>query len=287
VPNWKEEELSQYCVNCGANGLSESLDYTQPDLTYDPDLIPKQNHDVDVYFEKYPNKDFFAGLNHLFAGLKWEISEEQNKDWQAEWKKGFVPFQLCGPYWVVPSWMDSPTQPQYSITIDPGMAFGTGTHATTQMAAYFIHKLCEKKKQLQEMSLLDVGTGTGILAMLAKKHGVGRVVGVEIDAEARRVARENININQLSSIQLPETQIEELKEKFDIVVANIIDGVLLQLREALLRQMKAGGNLFLTGILAERENDFFEAFITASGLQVVRRLEQDEWIGYWLRSAAP
>lgn len=283
IPTIKEEEISLLCFKCGANGLAEALAYSQPDLTYDPDILPVRAHDVDVFFNEQPSRDFFDGLHTLLPDLKWEIVEEEHKDWLVEWKKGFVPFQLAGPYWVVPSWCESPTSPEFTVRIDPGMAFGTGTHATTKMASYFVHKLCQKLEHPESTSMVDVGTGTGILAMLAKKHGVGQVIGVEIDPEARRVSRENIKQNELE-IEVPDLLVEELHEKFDIVVANIIDGVLIQIQPFLLKLLMPGSHLFLTGILLEREEHFYQNFIEGSELKVVRRIEQDEWVGYWVQA---
>jgi ribosomal protein L11 methyltransferase len=272
-------------MKSGATGLSEALAYSQPDLTYDPDILHRRTHDLDVYFEHKPSEEFFLGLKELSSQLEWELVEEEHKDWLAEWKKGFVPFQLAGPYWIVPSWLPSPVEEKFTITIDPGMAFGTGTHATTKMASYFVQKACTKLESPSSKSLIDVGTGTGILAMLARKHDVGRVLGIEIDPEARRVARENVQLNHLDNIEISEQLIEDVLktgEKFDIVVANIIDGVLIRIKPELLKLLKPGGQLFLTGILLEREETFFKHFLEGSGLNILRRIEEDEWVGFWV-----
>lgn len=181
--------------------------------------------------------------------------------------------------------MEAPTECKHAISIDPGMAFGTGTHATTQMMAFFLHKLAEKHTaQLPQWGMLDVGTGTAILAMLAKMSGMGIVAGIEIDPEARRVARENVKLNKLEQISIPETQLEDIREMYDVVVANIIDGVLINIKKDLFRVLKPGGHMLLTGILEERDNHFYENFLEGSGLTVVRRLEKDEWVGYWVQS---
>jgi len=284
VPANMEDVVTGHSFECGATGVSEALAYSQPDLTYDPDIIRVKAHDMDVFFEKPPGREFFDQLTKWVPNLRWETQEEEHKDWLAEWKKGFVPFQLVGPYWVVPSWIETPPEAERPITIDPGMAFGTGTHATTKMAAYFVHKLGQTLKPGQKYSLIDVGTGTAILAMLAHKEGVQRVLGIEIDPEARRVGRENIERNKMTEIEISDQLLEEIHEDFDFVVANIIDGVLIQLKDQLLSILKPGGQMFLTGILVEREEDFFAQFIEKSPLKVVRRIEKDEWVGYWLRS---
>lgn len=284
VPANLEDIVTTHSFETGASGVSEALVFQQPNLTYDPTLIPVRTHEMDVFFPVKPEAAFFEGLTHLTSQIQWQIFEEENKDWMAEWKKGFKPFQLVGPYWVVPSWLETPPEAKVSLKIDPGMAFGTGTHATTQMAAYFVHKFTQtSRRPLNELSVLDVGTGTAILALLAAKAGVKKIIGLEIDPEARRVARENIQANECSWIEIPEKTLEETHQVFDVVIANIIDGVLLQLKNDLLRVLSRQGDLFLTGILAEKDSDFFAEFIETAPLQVVRRLEKDEWVGYWLR----
>lgn len=288
VPRHLEEEISQHCFASGASGVSEALHYHQPDLTYDPKIISLHNHELDVYFSERPGDVFFQRLQKISPQIQWNLIEEESKDWLQEWKKGFHPFKLVGPYWVVPSWLISPSEAEKSIIIDPGMAFGTGTHATTQMMAYFIYKLSkEHSKEIPQWSLLDVGTGTAILAILSQMCGLGLITGIEIDPEARRVAKENIQLNHVMDIEISDTQIEDLRTSYDVVVANIIDGVLLKIRPSLLKVLKPEGHLLLTGILQERDDLFFNQFIENTHLKVIRRIEKDEWVGYWLQNHAP
>ncbi|NUN04387.1 MAG: 50S ribosomal protein L11 methyltransferase [Bdellovibrio sp.] len=285
VPADLEDIITTHCFESGASGVTEALAFAQPDLTYDPQLLHVRTHEMDVFFPETPNKAFFEGLQQQSPSIKWSIYEEENKDWLEEWKKGFKPFKLVGDFWVVPSWLQPPAECKHAIYIDPGMAFGTGTHATTQMMAFFIHKLTQKNShQVADWAMLDVGTGTAILAMLAQMSGMGLVTGIEIDPEARRVARENVKLNKLPQISIPETQLEDIRDQYDVVVANIIDGVLINLKKDLLRVLKPGGHILLTGILEERDNHFFEKFMEDSGLTVIRRLEKDEWVGYWAQS---
>lgn len=285
VPADLEDIITTHSFSSGATGVTEALAFAQPDLTYDPKVLNKHDHELDVFFAEKPVTAFFEGLTTLNQNIKWGIFEEENKDWLAEWKKGFTPFKLVGDFWVVPSWLTPPPECKHAIYIDPGMAFGTGTHATTQMMAHFIFKLSQQYPQeIAKWSMIDVGTGTAILAMLAKMSGVGSVTGIEIDPEALRVARENVKLNKLESIELPDAQLEDMHTSYDIVVANIIDGVLIKIKKDLMKSLKPGGHMLLTGILEERDSHFFENFLEKSGLTVVRRLEKDEWVGYWVRS---
>lgn len=282
VPSQIESEVTEFCFQQGSTGLSEALKYSQPDLTYDPRLTPVKSRELDVYFTQEPDSNFFEKLRFQFPQVQAVSFKEESKDWLEEWKKGFVAFNLAGPYWIVPSWHQSPTSPEFTIAMDPGMAFGSGTHATTQMAAYFVHRICSQLKSAESTCLLDVGTGTGILAILAAKMGVGEILGLEIDPEARRVATENIALNQVTVANVSLSPLEEVAGVFDIVIANIIDGVLIQLREQLVEHVAPNGNLFVTGILLERETLFIEKFIDLSNCKIHRRIEKDEWVGYWL-----
>lgn len=277
-----EDIFTTLAFEHGASGVSEALHYSQPNLAYDPHILPTQAHDIDVFFETAPSENFFKSLNELSPQVKWKVFEEEQKDWLEEWKKGFEAFKLIGPHWVVPSWITPPAECKSPLFIDPGMAFGTGTHATTKIAAYFVQKVSQDLLAAtdSQKKLLDVGTGTAILAMLASKNGFHSVYGLEIDPEARRTARQNIALNKITNIEVPDTPIEEFKGAFDVVVANIIDGVLVQLKKDLLRLTKDSGYLILTGILKERDEYFFANFIEKAPVKVVRRLENDEWVGY-------
>ena len=277
-----EEDISRRCIELGSTGTAETLNFSQPDLTYDAQIHHRSIKSLDAFFLEKPSSDHLQKLKEEFPQIELHLSTEESQDWMLEWKKYFKPFLLVDKFWIVPSWLESPTTLDKTLNIDPGMAFGTGTHATTQMAAYFVHKLCKKFPQ-EDSHILDVGTGTGILALLAEKCGAGMITGIEIDPEARRVARENIILNNSKSVLISDLHLDEIKETFDVVIANIIDGVLLKLKSDLLRVLRPQGQLFLTGILTEREDSFFQKFIDDPQLEVIQRLEKDEWVGYWVR----
>lgn len=282
-----EEDLSQIFFNHGATGSSESLAFIQPDLTYDPTVMNPRLKSLDFFFLENPPRALYEEMQQRFPHVHIAEKQEENQDWLAEWKKHFQSFQLVKDVWVVPSWLDTPTEAEKSLKIDPGMAFGTGTHATTQMAAKFVYFLQKQfPADFPKWEVLDVGTGTAILAMLAATYGATSVIGVEIDPEARRVARENVLLNNCQNVLILDEQIEDLKSPFHVVIANIIDGVLIRLREDLVRLTTTGGHLFVTGILLEREDLFFSQFIEPAihdfQLVVQQRLEKDEWVGYWL-----
>jgi ribosomal protein L11 methyltransferase len=267
--------LSSQAFAFGALGISETLDFSQPEGEEDVFVSHAKSRALDVYFEKRPALDFLRQLEARFPDVGVNLSAELKKDWMAEWKKGFEPFQLAGDYWVVPSWRLSPVDTEHSIRIDPGMAFGTGTHETTKLVAKGSRSILRDAKG---QSFLDVGTGTGILAILAARMGFSRVAATEIEEEARRVAHENFARNS-ARVELNSRQVEDLTEKFDVVVANIIDGVLVRIQDALKSRVKPGGWLLVSGIILEREQTFLEGFKLPEGA-IWQRHQLGDWLMY-------
>lgn len=270
VDHAAEEWLSARAFDFGALGMSEVLPFEQPEGEEDVFTRVPERRDVDVYFAQAPAGDFIERMVSRFPAVSWRLSAEQERDWLAEWKKGFKPFALAGAHWIVPSWCEPPPEAKHKIWIDPGMAFGTGTHETTQLVARELGQL----RPLPQ-SLLDVGTGTGILAILARQLGISAVHGTEIEEDSRRVAKENFARNGCADIRLDARQVEDLTEKYDVVVANIIDGVLVRIQDALKARVAPGGWLIVSGIITEREKDFLEGFSIPGEW---RRMQQGDWL---------
>ncbi len=185
----------------------------------------------------------------------------------------FDPIQLAGDYWIVPpedmrsQVEDERVLPQV-IIIRPGMAFGTGRHETTQLCAQAMLAHIDKCS-----SLLDVGTGSGVLAILAQQLGVTQIAAVEISEDARCNARENFQLNSVTAIELC-ADITELKVRYDMVVANILAPTILQLKAELLSHLADSGVLILSGITIGEDDAIAEAF---SNLQLIAKEELDGW----------
>lgn len=276
-----EPLISETCLRYGAEGISENLIFEQSDLIYEPHVVDLGETSLEVYFLNPPREGLEQELRARWPEVSIRQHLEQDRDWLAEWKKGYTAFPLVGNYWVVPSWETSPVAECHTLAIDPGMAFGTGTHETTQLAAQL---LIEQVQLSGRQSLLDVGTGTGILALLACKEGVREIMGTEIDVEARRVARENLQLNHCARVQVLDEQVDTLAGTVEVVVANIIDGVLLQLKADLLRLLAPQGKLVLSGILAERATYFLQQFLTGTHLRVQASAQNGEWVSYVLEA---
>lgn len=272
------DEISALAFAAGALGVEEALAFEQKSYNYEPVTLEKERTSIKIYFSEPPKNEFLENIRHFFSDAKIELICEVNRDWLAEWKKSYQPFLLCGKIWIVPSWCEVPKAAAKAIRIDPEMAFGTGTHETTQLAAGFLHDFAIEPS----LSLLDVGTGTGILAILAEWIGFTKIVGNDIDADARRVARENLVKNNTKYIQIVDLELNRIQSEYHWVVANIIDGVLVHLQNDLKMRACVGGFLLLTGILIEREELFLSEF-SFQGFVVIKRRVLGEWVGYLLQ----
>lgn len=268
-----EEFLSNNAFDWGALGMSEVLPFEQPEGEEDVFTKIPDKRAIDIYFDRLPAPGFIELVRSRFPSVMLRVKGEENKDWLAEWKKGFKPFSLVAGHWVVPSWLDVPAEATSPIKVDPGMAFGTGTHETTQLVAEYLYEVAGRQKIT---SMLDVGTGTGILAILGAQLGIPKIAATEIEADSRRVARENFELNGVRQIQMDERQVEELDEKYDVVCANIIDGVLVRIQDALKARLKPGGTLILSGIILEREKDFLDGFKA----EWTARRQKGDWLLY-------
>lgn len=206
----------------------------------------------------------------------WEITldEKENQDWSKKWKDKWTVTHVTNKISVVPSWLQyEPKENEITITLDPGCAFGTGTHQTTQLCMKALEKYLKPGN-----TMADIGTGSGILAILAKKLGASTVYGCDNDETVIDVCKENAEINGADcSFELKTA--DKLTEKYDFVCANILHNVLFEIMSDLKNLMKDDGILSLSGILNEKKDIVLEA-IKRENLKIKDILTQDQWISY-------
>jgi len=207
-----------------------------------------------------------------------------DQDWLAEWKKGYGPTPVGNRLLITPSWKREEVEEadRVVVQIDPGMAFGTGTHETTRGCLEMLDRFWRGG------SLLDAGTGTGILAIAAIRLAPGsHVIGFDIDPDAISVADENAAINGVSDeLTLEVNNLAAYDgEEYDMVMANMTADVLIPLSMTFARVSKPGGLLIAAGILLEQENDVVSEF-TNSGFSLKERKPDGEWVTLCLERAA-
>ena len=279
VSSLEEDLLTAQLFEAGASGVQEDLKFEQEDKKYLPTVEESSVKTLIAYFENHPPENLESEIAESFPGVKWDLKEEWNRDWLEEWKAGWKPFSLWEDFWVVPSWLvDSfDKSGKRVLNIDPGMAFGTGTHATTKIASQLIGEFLKEKESL---SAIDVGTGSGILALLMEDLGVQKIYAYDNDSESYRVFHENLIKNRSQNIEWLEEWQNLNKQEIGLVVANIIDGVLLDLKGYFMKLSQVGMTYIWTGILKEREEDFLKEMSVGWNIQVQERVEKEEWVGF-------
>jgi ribosomal protein L11 methyltransferase len=212
--------------------------------------------------------------------LSWQVIVAQN--WQNSWKRFIKPRRVGNAFWVTPPWLTPPKFRQRQvITVEPGMAFGTGTHATTRGCMEYIEEVAASFGA-RPFTALDVGTGSGILAIALVKLGARKVWAIDNDPLALEVARENLLLNGvLEEVQLSGEKLQSLKRQFPLVVANLTAETIAALGGFLARNVSPGGFLILSGILHSRRDLVRRAFATQ--FRVVKSRRRKEWVTLLLR----
>ncbi|MDU7372815.1 MAG: 50S ribosomal protein L11 methyltransferase, partial [Klebsiella michiganensis] len=207
----------------------------------------------------------------LGAGFVHKIEQLEDKDWEREWMDNFHPMCFGKRLWICPSWRDVPDENAVNVMLDPGLAFGTGTHPTTAMCLQWLDGL-----DLAGKTIIDFGCGSGILAIAALKLGAAKAIGIDIDPQAIQASRDNAERNGVSErleLYLPKDQPEAMKA--DVVVANILAGPLRELAPLISVLPVTGGLLGLSGILASQAESVCEAYADLFSLDPV--VEKEEW----------
>ena len=280
APEWRIEDLSDALEALDALSVSvEDADAQTPAeqaLFGEPGMpAPKagwQRSRVVALFEQEAQareavellapQDFFEGCESV--GVR-PVAEQ---DWVRLTQSQFAPVEITPTFWIVPSWHEPPAEAQQVIRLDPGLAFGTGTHPTTRMCLRWT-----AQQGAQDQRVLDYGCGSGILAIGAAKHGAREIDAVDIDPAAVEATRLNAAANHAQlNAGLPDRALGE----YDLVLANILATPLKVLAPLLCSHVRDGGHLVLAGILARQADELREAYASWVALSVSD--EEDGWI---------
>ena len=245
---------------------------------FEPDLgtTPLWTHThLLALFEDGTDTD--AVLAHLKLQRGGELPEYQverieDQDWERSWMDNFQPMRFGRRLWIVPSWHEAPEPEAVNLLLDPGLAFGTGTHPTTALCLEWLDG-----QNLQDCSVIDFGCGSGILAIAALLLGAPQAVGTDIDIQAIEASRDNAQRNGIADARFPLYLPEDMPQQpADVVVANILAGPLVALAPQITALVKPGGRLALSGILAEQAEEVRAAYNDAFMLDPTA--DKDGWV---------
>ncbi|WP_175901622.1 50S ribosomal protein L11 methyltransferase [Burkholderia seminalis] len=275
------EALSDALLDLGALSVSvEDADADTPDeqpLFGEPGLVPDRTawqHSRVVALlsaDHEPAVLLAAAANEIGIAEtpKFVVREVEEQDWVRLTQSQFEPIPIGERIWVVPSWHDAPDPDALVLELDPGLAFGTGSHPTTRLCMEWLEQSVKSGQ-----SVLDYGCGSGILAILAKKCGANPVIGIDIDPQAVESARQNSERNRAEvTYGLPDACPDG---EFDIVVANILSNPLKLMASMLASKVKPGGRIALSGVLARQADEVAAVYARYVDISVWR--EHEGWV---------
>lgn len=272
----KAEQVSDMLMGWGAQAVS-FLD-AQDTPIYEPmpgEVIYWTNTIVVGLFDaEHPMAEVISQLQNVSFfkhGLEYKLEQLEDKDWEREWMDNFHPIKFGQRLWVCPSWRDIPDPTAVNVMLDPGLAFGTGTHPTTALCMQWLDHVIQP-----DQTVVDFGCGSGILGIAALKLGAKRVVGVDIDPQAIEASGKNAERNNVAGqieLYLPKDQ---PSLEADVVVANILAGPLADLKHIISGYVKPGGLLALSGILTSQAHAVMAAYADEFTFDPI--VEQEEWV---------
>lgn len=245
--------------------LKDDDSTTFEDMKYDIENV------LDLYREEFQSR----GLTDKELGSwDFELEEKKTEDWSQKWKEKWDVTHVTDKIAVVPDWIDyKPKENEVIIKLEPGCAFGTGTHQTTQLCMKALEKYMNKGDKVA-----DIGMGSGILSILAKKLGATSVYGCDTDDTVIEVAKENAKKNNVeATFELGSA--DKINDKFDFVCANILHFVLAEIMGDLKNLMKTGAMMSLSGILDEKKQMVIDAY-EKENLELVEEIHQDQWTSF-------
>ncbi|HET9956650.1 MAG TPA: 50S ribosomal protein L11 methyltransferase [Polyangiaceae bacterium] len=270
VPTQLAEDVGQALIELGAGGVEEQDgDRGARLIVYGSDRA-----ELSALAERARDALSEMGLDEDSGNVSLRIEVDEQSDWDTAWTRHLEP-QALTPHWIIQPFWDETQPPENMdcIFIRPTLAFGDGAHATTRLAAQAVERFC---LALPDASVLDIGTGTGVLSLVAALSGARTVVGVDIDAVALAAARENARLNDLEPQIVFQDASAELSTGFDLVVANLEPRALISDAARIADRARDARELVVTGFLSSQAPDVADAF-SKYGFVPLGQVEEDEW----------
>jgi ribosomal protein L11 methyltransferase len=268
----KAESLSEALSECGAAAVTFEDDADQP--IYEPDLgetpLWADTRLTALFDAENSEQSVLDMLASMLPEVpRFRVEAVEDKDWEREWMANFQPIQFGDKLWIVPSWHKAPDEQAVNILLDPGLAFGTGTHATTALCLNWLDQADLKGKYV-----IDYGCGSGILAIAAALLGAERVIGVDTDPQALEATRENARRNGVEvEAYLPGNCPDE---PCDLLLANILAGPLQNLAPRFANLCKPNTQLVLSGILQSQADEVAESYAPWFTMQPA--VSREDWV---------
>lgn len=240
--------------------------------------VDKEFSIIHIYIERNNVNEAISFLTDRFKleniNYSIETSKIFEKDWENNWKTYYHPIEISDNIVICPSWEEYDVKPnQIKVTLDPGMAFGTGTHETTKLCIRVLEKYYVGKS-----SMLDIGCGSGILSITASLLGISSIDGVDIDSIAIRISNENAVLNNISNINFINCNLtDEINKKYDIITANIVSDVIINLSSSICNFLNNNGIFICSGIIEQREADVITALLN-NGFNIIEKLYDNGWL---------
>ncbi len=270
------EKYSDWLMACGAQAVtfidSKDTPIYEP-LPGDEQIYWSDTVVMGLYDASHDMDKVIAYLQRIHpdkAAMQYKLEQLEDKDWEREWMDNFHPMQFGQRLWICPSWREVPDPQAVNVMLDPGLAFGTGTHPTTALCLTWLDSL-----DLSNKTVVDFGCGSGILSLAALKLGAKEVIGIDIDPQALQASKANAERNNVAdrlSLYLPANQ---PSIKADVVVANILAGPLRELAPVIMEFVAQGGQLALSGILEEQAQALQQLYGQWCKMNPI--VIQDEW----------
>ncbi|MFG0582376.1 Ribosomal protein L11 methyltransferase [Pseudomonas sp. THAF187a] len=244
----------------------------EPDLGTTP--LWSHTHLLALFEADTDETALLAHLQLLCGGAlpEHQVERIEDQDWERSWMDNFQPMRFGRRLWIVPSWHAAPEPQAVNLLLDPGLAFGTGTHPTTALCLEWLDG-----QQLEGCSVIDFGCGSGILAIAALLLGAPQAVGTDIDPQALEASRDNASRNGIDPARFPVYLPADMpQQQADVVVANILAGPLVALAAQITTLVRGGGRLALSGILAEQAEEVRAAYAEAFDLDPTA--VKDGWV---------
>ncbi len=270
------ESLRVALRNSGFLQFVESCpDYKEHNPSYatESELVPQDMSRLSVYSFSKDELEGAKAVAESVAGFSCEISQMDTTVWQEGWKESFQPL-FAGRFYVQAPWHKAEVPDRsVSICIDPGMAFGTGQHATTHVCLQLLSELAAADL---EKPILDCGSGSGILSVAVRKLGGQKIVATDIEADAMLAIAENCKRNNVEGVELSRESVP--KGSYGLIMANILTPVLLELLPQFVEALEPGGKILFSGVLYEQKDDFAKE-TKKHGLSILNAVTREGWLG--------